>query len=300
MITSEKTDELAKALVAFQKALIQPRKTETNPFYRSAYSDLATVWAACSEPLAANGLAFAQTITTDDEAGTITWKEPIKEDKKIIGERDVLGIWLVVTSRLMHASEQYLQSHIRMPVEADPQSLGKVTTYIRRYSMMAMLGIAPEDDDGYAASQQRPAVPHTTTPAAERKPCPLHPGQFLTKQTNDKGASWWSHKLPDGSYCNEKRAAPKETIPKPPVPAAPSPAHHEGNVRGAEEIFSEEKVEMDEAAFCILVKSLGYKTKDSVQAALGVDHWMKIREMGWQKAASQLADLQAAAQEAAQ
>ena len=39
----------------------------------------------------------------------------------------------------------------------DPQGYGSALTYARRYSLMAACGIAPEDDDGNAASK-KPSV----------------------------------------------------------------------------------------------------------------------------------------------
>ena len=38
----------------------------------------------------------------------------------------------------------------------DMQGYGSAVTYARRYGLMAMAGIAPEDDDGHAASQSAP------------------------------------------------------------------------------------------------------------------------------------------------
>ena len=37
----------------------------------------------------------------------------------------------------------------------DPQGYGSALTYARRYSLMACVGIAPEDDDGNAASHPK-------------------------------------------------------------------------------------------------------------------------------------------------
>jgi hypothetical protein len=47
------------------------------------------------------------------------------------------------------------------PVKADPQGEGSALTYARRYALMAIAGIAPEDDDGNAAAkavQREPAT----------------------------------------------------------------------------------------------------------------------------------------------
>jgi hypothetical protein len=48
----------------------------------------------------------------------------------------------------------------------DAQGYGSALTYARRYSLMAACGIAPEDDDGNAASNKNaPATPTKTDPA---------------------------------------------------------------------------------------------------------------------------------------
>jgi hypothetical protein len=56
------------------------------------------------------------------------------------------------------------------PVKSDPQGIGSCITYARRYSLAAMVGVAPEDDDGNAASQKpefkskAPAQPYEMHP----------------------------------------------------------------------------------------------------------------------------------------
>jgi hypothetical protein len=49
----------------------------------------------------------------------------------------------------------------------DPQKFGSALTYYRRYSLLALLGLAPEDDDGNAASQ-----PARTPPPSYAAPQP--------------------------------------------------------------------------------------------------------------------------------
>lgn len=60
----------------------------------------------------------------------------------------------VVYSRLIHESGEWLGSHWRLrPVKQDPQAESSALTYVRRSSLLALCGIAPEDDDGNAGSQ---------------------------------------------------------------------------------------------------------------------------------------------------
>jgi hypothetical protein len=61
----------------------------------------------------------------------------------------------------LHESGESLSSgKLHVPAaKQDPQGYGSALTYARRYSLMAACGIAPEDDDGNAASRkQEPKV----------------------------------------------------------------------------------------------------------------------------------------------
>jgi hypothetical protein len=59
----------------------------------------------------------------------------------------------VLVTRLIHESGEWLGSRYPVhPVKADPQGEGSALTYARRYALMALVGIAPEDDDGNAAN----------------------------------------------------------------------------------------------------------------------------------------------------
>lgn len=50
------------------------------------------------------------------------------------------------------SSGEALVTMMPLPALTDPQKLGSAITYFRRYSLMTMFGLAPEDDDGNAAS----------------------------------------------------------------------------------------------------------------------------------------------------
>jgi hypothetical protein len=66
------------------------------------------------------------------------------------------GQMVMVTTRLLHEGGASVTSTLAMrPTKNDPQGVGSAITYARRYSLLAMTGAAPEDDDGNAAS--RPA-----------------------------------------------------------------------------------------------------------------------------------------------
>jgi|TARA_Y100000310_G_scaffold117820_2_gene116556 hypothetical protein len=124
---SESVAALAKALVATQGKLQGVAKSSQG--YNYQYVDLAAVWDAIRKPLTANGLAVAQT-TTYTASG-----EP------------------VIVTTLLHTSGEWMRGELLVrPAKADPQSLGSAITYGRRYALMGVVGVAPADDDGVAAS----------------------------------------------------------------------------------------------------------------------------------------------------
>ena len=47
----------------------------------------------------------------------------------------------------------------------DMQGYGSAVTYARRYGLMTMAGIAPEDDDGNAAAKAAPKAAQTVSPS---------------------------------------------------------------------------------------------------------------------------------------
>lgn len=148
---SETISDLAAALAKAQGAMKGAAKDSENPHFRSRYADLASVWDACRDALSANGLSVAQVMDGDDPA-TVT-----------------------VVTVLMHASGQWMSSRLTMrPVKPDPQGVGSAITYARRYALAAMVGVAPEDDDGNAASRggiheaEKPRDTHEAAKVAAR------------------------------------------------------------------------------------------------------------------------------------
>ncbi len=128
MDKSEAIDALAVALAKAQAKMRPAVKDSKNPHFGNKYADLASVWDACRDPLTANDLAVVQLPSTD-------------------------GNIVSVTTTLMHKSGQWISSRASAQMaKTDPQSIGSAITYLRRYGLSAMVGIAPDDDDAEAAS----------------------------------------------------------------------------------------------------------------------------------------------------
>ena len=138
--------KLFAALAKVQGAIEGARKGTDNPFFKSKYADLASVWDACREQLSANGFAVIQ--------------RPVGDDPQIVVLETILG----------HESGEWISGTLTMkPVKADPQGIGSCITYARRYALASMVGVAPEDDDGNAASKGTPSSTITDKQAEEIK-----------------------------------------------------------------------------------------------------------------------------------
>jgi hypothetical protein len=129
---------LATALVKAQKAFSPALKNSTNPHFKSRYADLATCVEAVMDALNDNGIALIQKCYECPSG-------------------------IMVETVFMHESGEIYESGIlQFPAsKQDPQGYMSALTYARRGSLMAACGIAPEDDDGNAASR-KPAQPKAT------------------------------------------------------------------------------------------------------------------------------------------
>jgi hypothetical protein len=132
-MTETKHANIAAALCAAQKAMGKALKQSNNPHFRSKYADLGNVMDACLPALNDNGIAVYQPAGRDDN-----------------GE--------YIATVLIHESGETLECRVPLIVNKnDMQGYGSATTYARRYGLMSMAGIAPEDDDGNAAAAAPPA-----------------------------------------------------------------------------------------------------------------------------------------------
>lgn len=156
--------ELNKLFLALSKAQAQIKpalKDKNNPFFKSKYADLESCWESVREALTNNELCVTQL--------QIQGVETVKI-------KTVLG----------HSSGQYISSITELkPVKNDPQGAGSAITYARRYGLMGVCGIAPEDDDGNAASKAEDKI--NNIKEAKKKPvnhAPVKKGELSEAQLN--------------------------------------------------------------------------------------------------------------------
>lgn len=133
MKKSDSISAIAAALAKAQGEIQFASKDRENPHFKSSYADLASVWDACRQPLAKQGLSVAQGVDANETGVT-------------------------VTTLLLHSSGEWLESSLTMKADRQgPQAVGSIVTYARRYSLAAMVGVAPaDDDDGEGATEHTP------------------------------------------------------------------------------------------------------------------------------------------------
>jgi hypothetical protein len=101
-------------------------KDKNNPFFKSSYADLESVWGVARKPLADNGFSVMQT--------------PCKSGEHLI-------------TTISHSSGAWVRGSWPLnTIKKDPQGYMASVTYARRGSLASMLGIYQTDDDGNEAS----------------------------------------------------------------------------------------------------------------------------------------------------
>jgi hypothetical protein len=186
MIISESISELVTALAKAQGAIENASKSSLNPHFKSSYADLASIREAIREPLAENGLSIVQGLRTGQGA-------------------------LEVETILFHNSGQSIRETLTVPLgRPDPQSMGSAATYGRRYALMALLGLASEDDDGNAATasangKSAPGAigPISPAQAEEIKMDIIHSGADLARFLKTFGISR-IEEMPAGRFAEAK------------------------------------------------------------------------------------------------
>lgn len=136
MLTSDSIAKIMPAFIKAQGAFKPAKKDSVNTQFskgagtpKPSYVSLTQAIESVAEALRANGIAMLQ-------------------------QTDVVDAQTILITRLIHESGEWIAGRYPVhPVKADPQGEGSALTYARRYALMALVGIAPEDDDGNAATE---------------------------------------------------------------------------------------------------------------------------------------------------
>lgn len=136
------------ALLKAQTEMGKAIKNATNPHLKSNYADLGAVMDACFDALHANGFAVMQPCGQDEHGA-------------------------FVETVFAHTSGADFRSRVYLVIgKNDMQGVGSAITYARRYGLLGMAGLAPEDDDGEATKSQRTSQPRDgqSQPRAANEP----------------------------------------------------------------------------------------------------------------------------------
>ena len=108
------------------------------------------------------GFLLVQTVSQTDKTMKREFARPftIKKNDEVQVTDKIESVSFEAPVYELHSSLVWLETgenvlSCDMPLytdDLDPQAIGSAETYMRRYSVFAMLGIKTEDDDGYSAS----------------------------------------------------------------------------------------------------------------------------------------------------
>lgn len=165
---SETLGALAAALAKAQAAMPRAAENATNPFFRSKYADLGSVWEAARQPMADNGLSVVQFPTSGGSTPVAT-REPAAQkgepDKLVVIETATIGL----TTMLLHESGEWISNTIYLPVTEEKgrslaQGAGSIISYLRRYGLSAALGIVTGEDNEAEPPQRQQATQRKAAP----------------------------------------------------------------------------------------------------------------------------------------
>lgn len=141
------------ALLSAQKIIGKVAKNCENPFHKSKYADYEAVLDAVKKPL-------------NDHGFVLIHRGVVIEGKDYL------------QTALVHSSGAEFTSQFPVVVDGNPQHMGSAITYIKRYNLASLTGLATEeDDDGNAAAkvQSKPV----STPSSPTKTAEIAPGIIL-------------------------------------------------------------------------------------------------------------------------
>lgn len=121
--TSESLGKLAEALSKAQATMQEAKEDSKNPFFKSNYADLTSVWRACRKSLTDNGLSISHSTVFQE------------------GE-------IILVTTLLHSSGEYMKGYFPLlSAKKDAQAIGSAMTYAKRYALAAIVGVCVEGED---------------------------------------------------------------------------------------------------------------------------------------------------------
>lgn len=145
---------LYSKLLAVQREMGAIKKDSTNPYFNSNYFDINSLLAQVKPILNKHDLLLTQALTSMRERVAIKTRITYAETGESIGDTVIL------------------------PDITDPQKIGSMITYFRRYSLQSLLGLEAEDDDGNNASGKKATRAPKATVNTDEPPFSDQPDNF--------------------------------------------------------------------------------------------------------------------------
>ena len=171
MKTSETISKIAPSFLAAQKAIGKAKKNRT-----------------------AHGLKFDYDYTTITQAFDTCIPALHDNDISVLQPSRIEDGNNIIETILLHSCGEWLSSELSIKSEKQtPQGEGSALTYCRRYSLTAMVGLCPEDDDGAGAMPEdnKGMQPPKSKSDNAKPPCPsCGTSDAVIKGREDWGGGW--------------------------------------------------------------------------------------------------------------
>ena len=132
-ITKQK--KLVAKLFEIQKEIGAIVKDSTNPYYNSKYFDINKLLDTVKPMLNEHGILLMQPLNTEN------------------------GKTVLMTQLTDTESNEIISTSAILPENPDPQKMGSIITYYRRYSLQSLLALQATDDDAEIAAHGNPNLP---------------------------------------------------------------------------------------------------------------------------------------------
>lgn len=143
----ENQSDLVGSLARAQTKIRNARRDGKNSFLGNEYATLSSVFNACKDALASEGIALVQVFTNDHLDGkSITY----------------------LKTELLKGN-QSISSVLPLNLTHDPHKNGSAITYARRYSISTLLGICTETDDDANQAQGLGTTPAPRAPEPKKE-----------------------------------------------------------------------------------------------------------------------------------
>lgn len=148
MLQSEQIGELMKALAKAQGAYAKVKRDSENKFLHYDYASLASILDAVREAMSSAGIAICQGLGTIEYCDVYQVVKANGRDEGV--PQKLPGIRVMAWTQLSCGNEWVRTENWWYTARTDPQALGSLETYARKYQLQAMVGCAPDtgtDDD---------------------------------------------------------------------------------------------------------------------------------------------------------